>query len=143
MPISQILADKAQPRVVTVTPETSVKAAVETMVDNHVGCVVVMENGAPVGILSERDVLRLYRAHGAALEKLRTAEVMTRDLMVGHPGSAVDEVMTLMTSRRFRHLPVMDGDRLVGIVSLGDLVKHQLLATEVEAEALKRYIYAS
>lgn len=142
MAISEILSDKARPGVVTVAPDAPVRDAIAAMVDQNVGCVLVVENAAPVGILSERDVLRLYRARGGALDEVRTADVMTRDLMVGHPQSAVEEVMTLMTERRFRHLPVMDGERLVGLVSMGDLVKHRLRATEVEAEALKRYIYA-
>lgn len=142
MLIRDILAKKMQRGIVTIPPDTSIKDAVSAMVDHNVGCVVIAtEDQAPVGILSERDVLRLYRRHGGKLEDIRTADVMTRNLMVGNPESAVEEVMTLMTNRRFRHLPIIDGGRLVGLVSMGDLVKNRLEQTEMEAESLKQYIY--
>lgn len=142
MLIKEILAKKTQRSIVTIPPGTSVKDAVSAMVDHNVGCVVVAtEHQTPLGILSERDVLRLYSRHGGKLEDLRVADVMTQNLMVGSPDSAVEEVMTLMTNRRFRHLPIIDDDRLVGLVSMGDLVKNRLEQTEMEAESLKQYIY--
>lgn len=142
MLIKEILAKKTQRSVITMPPGASVKEAVDAMVGHNVGCVVVAsEDQTPVGILSERDVLRLYREHGDQLASIRVADVMTRDLLIGAPERAVEEVMTLMTSRRFRHLPIVDGGRLVGLVSLGDLVKNRLEQTEMEAESLKQYIY--
>lgn len=141
MTIRDILNGKTE-GVVTVPPDSPLDDAIATMVQHNVGCVVVVDGlHRPIGILSERDVLRLYNRYRTDAGKLRVDEVMTRDPTVGVPDSEEREVLSIMTSQRFRHLPIVHNGRLIGLVSLGDLVKARLAETEEEARSLKEYIY--
>ncbi|MDH3726111.1 MAG: CBS domain-containing protein [Myxococcales bacterium] len=114
--------------------------AVNTMNDNHVGSVLVMEGGYPVGIFSERDVLvRVVAAHRDPRRTL-VRDVMTTRLYTASPDDTLREVMKLMTDRRCRHIPVMDGDTLVGLISIGDLTKATQHNLRQEVRELSNYI---
>ena len=136
MQISTILATKGR-TVVTVTPDQAVREAVALLVEKHIGAVVVIdETGRPVGIVSERDIIRELAQNDQVLSQ-PVSRVMTRDVIIARPGDDSKAVSKTMTVRRFRHLPVMDRHELVGIISIGDVVKAQLDEYEGEIETLQ------
>jgi len=137
--IRDILRRKGED-VYSVGPLATVIDAVNTMNDNHVGSVLVMEGGYPVGIFSERDVLvRVVAAHRDPRRTL-VRDVMTTRLYTASPDDTLREVMKLMTDRRCRHIPVMDGDTLVGLISIGDLTKATQHNLRQEVRELSNYI---
>ncbi len=126
---------------VTTGKDVTITAAVKTMCDNHVGAIVVTgPKGMIAGILTERDILRRYAEHGAALGKMSVAEIMTRNVETTGPDARVEEVLGTMTRKRFRHMPVLRDGEFVGVVSIGDLVKAMLQEKTQEAESLRQYI---
>jgi CBS domain-containing protein len=140
MTLSEVLAGKGR-RLVTVSAKASVADAIRTMHAENVGSVLVPDAAAcPVGIFTERDVLRLHAEGERDFDRVAVAECMTCSLVVGHQQMPVDEALGLMTERRFRHLPVVEGGRLLGLVSIGDLVKAKLEEAAQEAQALRAYI---
>ncbi|MBE7217763.1 MAG: CBS domain-containing protein [Caulobacteraceae bacterium] len=141
MLISQILRTKGD-MVFTIAPAASLADACALLRERRVGALVVREGAGPVlGILSERDVVRAA-AEGAAALHRPVRDCMTGEVVFADPSEAVDALLERMTDRRFRHLPVCQGDRLMGIVSIGDLVKAKIDATQAEADGLKAYIAA-
>jgi CBS domain-containing protein len=102
--------------------------------------VVVGEGGAIVGVISERDIVREVARQGASCMSSQVASVMSRDVVTASLNETVDDGLARMTDRRIRHLPVVENARLVGIVSIGDLVKHRIAAVEAEAAAMQAYI---
>ena len=140
MTLEDVLAAKGR-RVVSVSAKSSIADAIRTMHAEKVGAVLVPDaEGCPVGIFSERDVVRLYADGDREFESLTVEARMTCSLVVGRLSMAVDEALGLMTERRFRHLPVVENGRLLGLVSIGDLVKVRLEETAQEAKALRAYI---
>ena len=136
MQISTILATKGS-TVVTVRPQQTLREAVALLVDKRIGAVVVVdEAGHPIGIVSERDIVRELAKNENLLNE-PVSRVMTRDVIVARPGDDTKAVSKTMTVRRFRHLPVMDHGELVGIISIGDVVKAQLDEYEGEIETLQ------
>ena len=136
MQISTILAKKGS-TVFTVKPDQTVREAVALLVDQRIGAVVVVEvTGRPVGIVSERDVVRELAKNENVLNE-PISRVMTSDVIIARPGDDTKAVSKTMTVKRFRHLPVMDHHELVGIVSIGDVVKAQLDEYEGEIETLQ------
>jgi len=131
MKIQDILANKGT-GVITTTPDITVHAAVQVLVDHNIGAVVVLDGSAIAGILSERDILRLSADDPAQLSGRSVSDVMTRKVVTGGPDDQISHVMELMTNHRIRHLPIVEGDALVGILSIGDVVN--ALRTEVEGE---------
>jgi CBS domain-containing protein len=103
---------------------------------------VVTENDRVVGIVSERDLIRAFAELGATALDRPVTDFMTHDVFFADPGETVDELLTRMTDRRIRHLPVCRNDKLMGVVSIGDLVKHKIAETQAEADGLKAYITA-
>jgi len=127
--------------VVTVKASDSLETAARLMAERGIGCVVVAERGAgPVGILSERDIVREVALGGAARLKNPVADAMTRTIHSCRLEDTIDHLMALMTARRFRHVPVMADGELVGIVSIGDVVKLKIAEAEMETEAMRAYI---
>jgi CBS domain-containing protein len=126
--------------VATIAPTASLCEAVQQLVDRGIGALVVSGDGRAIsGILSERDVVRT--AAGGTLDDISVGAVMSTDVITCSPGDGVDRLMSLMTERRIRHLPVVDDDGdLAGIVSIGDVVKARLASLEHENEALAQYI---
>ena len=117
--------------------------AVERMCQHKVGSLLIRsDDGDLLGIITERDILRFLSKRPSSLEGVLINDVMTRDLIVGTPDFSTDEAMSLMTEHRFRHLPVMENGKPVGIVSIGDLVKHKLKDVSVEVKYLRDYISA-
>lgn len=127
----------------TVTPGTSVGQISQQLSTRRIGSVLVLDvEGAVVGIVSERDLVRAFASHGAAALELEARNVMTRDVVACDPDDSIDHVMGLMTRGRFRHLPVVRHGELLGLVSIGDVVKARLEEAHHEAEALRAYIVA-
>jgi CBS domain-containing protein len=140
MKLKDVLAAKGR-RVVTVSAKSSVADAIRTMHAENVGSVMVPDSGqCPVGIFTERDVLRLYAEGDRDFDTLAVEARMTCSVQFGRLSMTVDEALGLMTQGRFRHLPVVEGDKLLGLVSIGDLVKVKLNETAEEAQALRAYI---
>ena len=142
MLVSQILRTKGD-TVFTVSPSETIAAVAALLHSRRVGALVVLDAERVAGIVSERDVVRaMAEGGGSALDK-PVSGVMTRDVLFAQPGETVDSLLARMTDRRIRHLPVCQDDRLVGIVSIGDLVKWKISEVEAEADGLKAYIAAS
>ena len=140
MQLKDVLAAKGR-RVVTVSAKSSVADAIRTMHAENVGSVMVPDAEAcPVGIFTERDVVRLYADGDRDFDRLAVESRMTCSVVLGRLSMSVDEALGLMTERRFRHLPVVEDGKLLGLVSIGDLVKRKLEETAQEAEALRAYI---
>ena len=124
----------------SIGPEASVNDAIETMVRHGIGSLVVMHGGEMVGIFTERDVLRRVALTGLPTHMTPLSQVMSRDVTVVEPDLTVEECMERMTQLRVRHLPVVSGGRIVGMISIGDVVKHCLSEREVEVRHLTDYI---
>jgi CBS domain-containing protein len=140
MKLKDVLAAKGR-RVVTVSAKSSVADAIRTMHDANVGSVMIPDaEGCPVGIFTERDVVRLYADGDRDFDQLAVEARMTCSVVVGRLSMSVDEALGVMTERRFRHLPVVEDGKLLGLVSIGDLVKVKLNETAEEAQALRAYI---
>jgi CBS domain-containing protein len=140
MKVSQILRSKGT-AVFTARPDATLHDALQTLVSNRVGALVVTTTeGKVVGIITERDLLRVCAARSGEIDDTRVAECMTANLIIGLPEDEVGYVMGIMTNNRIRRLPIMNGERLEGIISIGDVVKAQLEETEFENRYLKDYI---
>ena len=141
MLVQQILSNKGSDTVVTIPPDTTLTLAVEVLGEHRIGAVIVSEDGTrPLGILSERDIVRELARKGQTVLQHRAEEVMTKDLVSCGRNDTADAVLTLMTNGRFRHLPVMDGDEMVGFISIGDVVKARLSELSLEKDALEGMI---
>src|SRR5712664_2355993 len=140
MKLKDVLAAKGH-RVVTVAAKSSVADAIRTMQAEKVGAVVVPDaERCPVGIFTERDLVRMYADGDRDFDRIAVGERMTCSVVLGRLSMSVDEALGLMTERRFRHLPVIEDGKLLGLVSIGDLVKMRLEETAQEAQALRAYI---
>lgn len=139
MQLSQILSHKGSD-VVTIRPEATVLEAIRTLVDHNIGALVVVEDGVSVGILSERDVLTFTATGPGVLADTPVGEVMTREVHTARPQDTLAHAMDVMTRRRIRHLPILDGGALAGIVSIGDVVNALREETVEENDHLKAYI---
>jgi len=140
--VSDILSQKGG-SVFTVTPSTSIAQVAQQLSVRRIGSVLVLDDeGAVAGIVSERDIVRVLASHGAKALELDARQVMTRDVVTCDPDDSIDQVMESMTHGRFRHLPVVRHGELLGLVSIGDIVKSRLEETQHETEALKAYIVA-
>jgi CBS domain-containing protein len=141
MLVSQLLKSKGD-LVFTAAPADTVAAVSALLLARRVGALVVQEAERVVGIVSERDIVRIVAEHGAAALERPVSECMTADVLFAEPTETVDELLARMTDRRVRHLPVCRNERLVGILSIGDLVKWKISEVEAEASGLKAYIAA-
>ena len=140
MHVSAILKEKGSD-VVTTEPERTIAETAKLLDRHRIGAVLVLgADGSVAGVLSERDVVRGIARHGERALAMAVRELMTRELVVCEPKDTVQDVMALMTHRRIRHVPVMEDGRLVGIVSIGDVVKGRLGDFEMEAESLRAYV---
>ena len=137
MRIRDVVAAKTEKKVVTVAPDATVRELLGLLAEHNVGALVVSGDGETVdGIVSERDVVR--RLHSdTELLNATVESIMTGDVYTCTPDDPLDDMMSLMTQRRIRHVPVCEDDRLVGIVSIGDVVKHRMDELEMEANVLR------
>ena len=141
MLVSQILKAKGD-LVFTVTPGDTVAAVAALLHARRVGALVVVDGGRVGGIVSERDLVRIVAEAGAGARDRPGSSCMTCDVLYARPQETVDALLERMTDRRIRHLPVCEDDKLLGIVSIGDLVKHKISEVEAVADELKAYIAA-
>jgi CBS domain-containing protein len=139
MTISAILSSKGD-EVLTVTGGTPVREAVALLASRKIGALPVVRGGSVVGIMSERDVIYKLESDGAAILDWTVDRIMTAPAITVEPASEILGALSLMTRRRIRHLPVVEGERLIGLVSIGDLVKHRMDKIEAEAAAMLNYI---
>jgi CBS domain-containing protein len=141
MLVQQILKSKSDDGVVTIAPGPRLEEAATMLAQRKIGAVVVSPDGKAVaGILSERDIVRELAARGAACMSAGVDEVMTRDIVTCGRNDSSDAVLALMTKGRFRHLPVVEEGEMVGLISIGDVVKAQLSELAMEKEALEGMI---
>ncbi|MGH7493321.1 MAG: CBS domain-containing protein, partial [bacterium] len=137
--VSQLLNAKGQ-EVWSVTPDTSVYDALVLMAEKNCGALIVLEEGKLVGIFSERDYARKIILKGKASKDTAVSEIMSTQIVFLRPEHSIDECMALMTAKRVRHLPVLTGDKVVGMISIGDVVKAIISEQEFTIKQLENYI---
>jgi CBS domain-containing protein len=137
--IADVLKNKGA-GVLTIAPETLISELIGGLVTRNVGALVVVGADGLVGIVSERDVVRMLHEYGAAALGRPVADIMTSEVITCSPDDSVDSLSGLMTTNRVRHVPVVDKGRLAGIVSIGDVVKTRMEALQAEREQLEAYI---
>lgn len=137
--VRQLLADKPA-EVFAVAPEAPVVEAIRLMADKSIGAVLVLRGGTLAGILSERDYARKVVLQGRSSADTPASAIMTAQVVTVGPDTPVTACMQLMTERRIRHLPVVEGGQVVGVISIGDLVKAVIADQQLELEQLQRYI---
>jgi CBS domain-containing protein len=141
--VSDILSQKGS-SVFSVNPAASVAHIARQLAEKRIGSAVVLDGDQRIaGIVSERDLVRALAQHGAEAMELQAGSVMTTDVVICDPDDSIDYIMETMTRGRFRHLPVVRHGELLGVVSIGDVVKARLEETRHETEALKAYIVTS
>ncbi|MBL8905324.1 MAG: CBS domain-containing protein [Rhizobiales bacterium] len=140
MSVAQILSAKGR-TVHTAMASDKLEAVAKTLADKRIGSVVITDGkGGIAGILSERDIVRAVARNGAGALELPASSAMTSDVRTCAPSDSEAELMAVMTAHRIRHLPVIEGGRLAGMISIGDVVKFRIEAIEREAEDMKSYI---
>ena len=139
MTVRAVLGSKGH-QVISVSPDAKLSAAVKILAERRIGAVMVMSGQKIEGILSERDVVRVLCERGAAVLEEPVRSVMTSKVITCHESDTVGAIMEIMTSGKFRHLPVVENDRIVGLISIGDVVKWRVAEYEREQEALQDYI---
>jgi CBS domain-containing protein len=142
MTIAAILSGK-QGRLLSVECDTPVRDAVATLAENKIGSLPVTRSGKVVGIMSERDITYCLASDGAAVLDMTVEKVMTAPAITVTPDVQVLAALSQMSRKRIRHLPVVEGDKLIGIVSIGDLVAYRIARIEQEAEAMRAYIQSA
>ncbi len=143
MTVAAILKHKGY-QVSSIEPTATVAEVVELLSSRRIGAVLVMDRAEQLlGIVSERDVVRCLAANGQRTLEMTAGQLMTRTLQVAHPSTTVAEAMQMMTAGRFRHLPVVERDVLVGMISIGDVVKARIMQQESEVDSLKAYVTGS
>ncbi len=139
MTVSKIIANRDY-AIVSCTPQDTVQKAAQLLADKRIGALPVMAGDAIAGIFSERDLLYCVARDGAAVLESPVGEVMTSPAITIEADTSVLKALSLMTRRRIRHLPVMDGGKMAGFVSIGDLVKYRMDVIESEAQQMREYI---
>jgi CBS domain-containing protein len=137
--VEQLLANKGQD-IWSISPDESVFAALEVMAEKNIGGLLVIENGELVGILTERDYARKIILQGKSSAETLVREIMTHNVIYVSSDQLIEECMALMTEKRIRHLPVFNGEKLVGVISIGDVVKALISEHEFVIEQLVSYI---
>jgi CBS domain-containing protein len=143
MRIGDVLGAKPSQEVVTITPEATVRDLVAALAEHNVGALIVSSDGSTVeGIVSERDVVRHLHSDGTVINNTVSA-IMTTDVETCDPDVLLDDLMKVMTDKRIRHVPVVEDGVMVGIVSIGDVVKHRIDQLQFERDQLDSYVHQS
>jgi CBS domain-containing protein len=137
--LGDILAGKGS-HIWSVAPEDTVFDAIRLMADKHLGALLVLAEGSLVGIISERDYARKVILNGRFSHATRVDEIMSTNVVCARPNQTIEEAMAVMTDKRIRHLPVLDENKVVGVVSIGDLVKAIIVEQQFVIEQLEHYI---
>ncbi|UWQ20318.1 CBS domain-containing protein [Jannaschia sp. W003] len=141
MLVTKILQSKGTKGVLTIAPDVSIADAVSELAQRRIGALVVSADGSTAdGILSERDVVRELARRGGEVLAGKVSTLMTRDVQTARPGDSAESVLERMTEGRFRHMPVMEDGTLVGLISLGDVVKARLSEVSMEKDALEAMV---
>jgi len=141
MKIGELLKAKQEAGVVTITPEAGVRELIAQLAEHNIGALIVSSDGETVeGIVSERDVVR-HLHHDGTVVNNTVGAIMTEVVETCAPSSTLDDLMEVMTRRRIRHVPVVDDGKLVGIISIGDVVKHKMSQLEFERDQLDSYVH--
>lgn len=140
MNVAHILGNKGR-EVISVAPHRTVAEAARVLAEKRIGAVVVTgADGDLLGILSERDIVRAFGLKGSESLEMPVSGIMTPKVVTCRPETSIDELMEIMTSGRFRHVPIVEDGRIAGIVSIGDVVKHRVAEIEAESQAMRDYI---
>ena len=140
MTVAALLKHKGHD-VARVAPTATIADVSKTLAARRIGALLVMDAADQLlGIISERDIVRCLSEHGARVLDMTAGQLMTRELQTATPATTVPQAMAMMTEGRFRHLPVLEGERLMGIVSIGDIVKARIMEQEQEVDSLKAYV---
>jgi CBS domain-containing protein len=142
MTIAAVLQGKGR-EVETIGTDARLTQVIERLAERRIGALPVLEDGRVIGIISERDVIYCVRDSGAAALDWPVSRAMTSPAITAQPSMSVLSALALMTQRRIRHLPVVESSQILGIVSIGDLVKHRMERIEAEAEAMRAYIQSA
>ena len=137
--IAAVLGQKNR-EIFSVTPDTCVDDAVKMMDEKNVGALLVMKGSKLVGMLSERDYARKVMLRGKKSAETKVSDIMSSNLTVTHPNEGVEECLRVMTDKRIRHLPVLENDKVIGVISIGDLVKHVISCQSATIAHLESYI---
>nr|WP_255696131.1 CBS domain-containing protein [Achromobacter sp. MY14] len=138
--VAEILREKSDPSVVTVSPDSSVFDAIKTMAERGIGAVVVVEGETVLGMLSERDYARKVVLQDRSSRSTKVRDIMTDSVYYVGPADTREHCMAMMTERHFRHLPVIENQKLIGLLSIGDLVKDIMSEQKFIIHELERYI---
>ncbi len=139
MHVKEILNKKGN-QVVTIDPEKTIARAVNTLANQNIGAIVVVDSSEKViGLLAERDIIRGNANHGTEVFALRVKDLMVHEIYTCTPDDDIKDIMSTMTHRRVRHVPVVVGGKLIGIISIGDVVKNRLEETQLEVSVLRDY----
>jgi CBS domain-containing protein len=139
MNVARILKDKGR-AVATMTPQSTLMEIVNRLATDKIGAVVICDGDSVKGIISERDIVRILARQGPQVFDEPAQRFMTKEVVTCVERDSVDRLMEVMTSHRFRHMPVVEGGRLVGIVSIGDVVKQRIALADLEAASMREYI---
>lgn len=140
MTVKAVLSGKGR-TIVTIGPQETLDSAAKLLNQHRIGAVIVVDQrGSLAGMLSERDIVRVLAERGAEALERTVDQTMTRRVMTCTESDTIGEIMERMTTGRFRHLPVLEGERLIGLISIGDVVKHRISEFEAESSAMREYI---
>ena len=138
--VRQLLQDKNQPPLIAVSPDCTVFQALQKLAEHDIGAVAVMDGARLVGIFSERDYARRMILEGRQSSGTPVTAVMTERVIVVHPDTPASQSMAIMTDKRIRHLPVADNGRIIGMVSIGDVVRSTLAEQQIAIDSLTQYV---
>ena len=140
--VQKILKTKGS-KIHSIAPQESTVTALQQMAEHNIGALLVVDDGKLIGIFTERDYIRKMNFQKTSAKEIKVSDIMTLDVLYAEPDCTINECMALMTNKRIRHIPVMDHGQLVGIVSIGDIVKEIISEQEFTIQQLEKYITGS
>jgi CBS domain-containing protein len=144
MIVRTILDNKAIGEIITTVATQRVSDAAKLLAQWRIGALIVLDKKRELaGILSERDIVRAMARHGAAVQDMTVGELMTSEVLTCSPSDSLESLMSIMTNNRIRHLPVLEGGKLAGIITIGDVVKYRLEETTQQVDTLREYVMSA